>query len=231
MNTIDLWYNIATTALRGYLALFIEGIQVQGAEHIVPGPKIIVANHPNASDAFVLPLIFRERLHCLVEEEVFQVPVVGRILELAGQIPVRIGHGREALRAAQEKLMEGRSVVIFPEGQLNHGEGLRRAGAGAALLALQTGAPVLPLGFYVPAESTRTIIRHMFDRTTVGRWQWGGKMYLSIGEPWLPQMRQNLDRQYRSAREITDGMMARVNQLVAQARMLSDGGPRTADRS
>ena len=189
MTQINIWYNIATTIMRGYMALFMESIHVQGYERIPLGPKIIVANHPNASDAFVLPFIFREKLHCLIEEDLFHVPVVGRILALADQIPVVAGQGRLALRMAQEKLMEGRSVVIFPEGQLNHGEALRRAGSGAAFLALQTQAPILPLGIYVPSESTKTIIRHMFNRTTVGRWQWGGKMYLTIGEPWWPTMR------------------------------------------
>ena len=92
---------------------------------------------------------------------------------------------------------------------------------GAAVLALQTGAPILPLGFYVPPESTKTIIRHIFDRTTVGRWQWGGRMYLSIGEPWLPAMRENFDRQYNNVREVTDGMMSQVSQLVAQARAMA----------
>ncbi len=222
MTTFDIWYKIATTAMRGYLALFMESIHVQGYEHVPPGPKIIVANHPNASDAFVLPFIFREKLHCLIEEDLFRVPVVGRILALADQIPVVAGQGRLALRMAQEKLMEGKTVVIFPEGQLNHGEALRRAGSGAAFLALQTNAPILPLGIYVPSESTKTIIRHMFDRTTVGRWQWGGKMYLTIGEPWLPAMRENIDRQYNSVREVTEAMMGRVSQLVAQARCAAD---------
>jgi 1-acyl-sn-glycerol-3-phosphate acyltransferase len=235
MAQIDLWYKLATTVLRGYVTLFMESIHVQGYTNIPPGPKIIVANHPNASDPFVLPIIFREKLYCLIQEDLFKVPIVGPILAMAGQIPVKTGQGRLALRMAQEKLMAGKSVVIFPEGHLNHGEELRRAGVGAAVLALETGAPILPLGFYVPPDSTRTFIRHMFDRTTVGRWQWGGKMYLTIGEPWLPAMRENLDRQYRSVREVTDGMMNRVGQMVAQARLMAgmttDSGRLTEDDS
>jgi len=43
-------------------------------------------------------------------------------MALADQIPVTIGQGKEALRIARERLAMGNTVVIFPEGHLNHGE-------------------------------------------------------------------------------------------------------------
>jgi len=228
MAQLDIWYNLTLAFARSYMALFMESIHVQGYSNIPRGPKIIVANHPNATDGFVLPFIFREKLHYMVEEDLFRLPILGKIIKLADQIPVQIGRGREALRMAQEKINMGHSVVIFPEGHLNHGEALRRAGTGATILALQTKAPVVPIGFYVPAESTKTFIRHMFDRTTVGRWQWGGKLYMTIGEPWLPgasatltDAKDNLDRQYQSLRLLTEHMMDRVSELVAQANSMA----------
>src|SRR5512139_151043 len=137
---MDVWYNVAKSIIRTYLMMFTDGFQVNGVENIVSGPKIVVANHNYATDAFVVPFIFPEKLNFLVQSELFTLPVFGRILALADQIPVTIGQGKEALKTARERLAIGNTVVIFPEGHLNHGEALRRAGSGAAILAVQTGA-------------------------------------------------------------------------------------------
>ena len=60
---MEFWYNIAKGIVRTYLTFFVVGFDVQVVENIEPGPKIIVANHPNATDAFFLPFIFPEKMH------------------------------------------------------------------------------------------------------------------------------------------------------------------------
>jgi 1-acyl-sn-glycerol-3-phosphate acyltransferase len=214
---MDIWYNFVKNSLRVYLALFMNKIYVRGLENITNGPKIVVANHSNASDAFVLPFIFKEKLHFAIQAEAFSLPVIGRLLTLADQIPVSFGQGRAALRAAGERLMRGNSVVIFPEGRLNHGGEFRRAGAGAAMLAIETGMPVIPVGFYSPPEFVRKMRGHFYNRETFGGWQFGGKCYVHIGAPLRLLAESGAERGYRSLRKMTDQVMDTVLTLVQHA--------------
>lgn len=214
---MDMWYALCKSVLRGYLAMFMNSVQVEGKENLPPGPKIIVANHPHASDAFVLPFIVPEKVHFLIQADTFHLPVIGRVLTLADQIPVVIGRGQDALTAAREKLLLGHAVAIFPEGRMSGSKEVRRAGAGAAMLALEAGVPLVPIGFYVPPEFIKTIRGHFHDRDTIGWWQFGGRTVVRIGEPWQPSIFAATDRNYRALREMTDKLMGRVQELVQQA--------------
>ena len=125
------WYQVSNTVRRFYKLFCLNFIQLEGKENLLPGqPKIIAANHSNETDAFVLPFIFPDKLHFLILEENFSIPVFDCLLALADQIPDLLGRGKEALSTAKKRLLEGNSVVIFPEGYRAHGKGFRRAGAG-----------------------------------------------------------------------------------------------------
>ena len=211
---MDLWYAISKDVVHLYQRLFIQP-RVKGKEHIPGGPKIIVGNHSLISDAFVLPFIFREKLHFLIEHEIFNLRLVGKLLELADQIPVVKGQGREALRLACRKLEAGDSVVVFPEGRLNNGEQLYRAHAGAALLAAQTGVPVVPVGFYTPPEFVRIIRSRLENRPAFGSWQFGGPLFVNIGQPLRIVQNSN---EYIALRHFTDQMMASVTDLINDLR-------------
>ena len=90
---MDFWYSFTKGIVRTYVALFMEGVKVDGRENLPPGPKIIVGNHPHVTDSFVLPFIVPEKIHFFIQEETFTLPIIGKILELADQIPVVIGQG------------------------------------------------------------------------------------------------------------------------------------------
>jgi 1-acyl-sn-glycerol-3-phosphate acyltransferase len=199
------------------MALFMKDIEVGGKENMPPGPKIIVGNHPHATDAFVLPFLVQEKIHFFIQEDTFSLPIVGKILELADQIPVVFGQGQEAIAMAREKLSMGNAVGIFPEGRMSGSREVRRAGAGAALLAIETGVPLVPVGFYVEPKFIKEIKGHFHDRETVGWWQFGGKCVVNIGEPLQLMMQEKTDRSYRYLRDLTDKLMNNVQDLVNQA--------------
>lgn len=215
---MDIWYKICLGIVGAYKTLFIRSVEVVGKENIPPGPKIFVANHPRVSDSFVLPFIVREKLYFLIQADSFTLPVLGSLLELAGQIPVTIGQGRDALNIAVDRLAEGGSVVIYPEGQLNNARELRRAGAGASILAMESGAPVVPLGFYVPEKYSRLLKGHLHGRDNFGSFQFGGPCIVNIGKPWRPII-DEMDQNYRALREMTQQMMTQIMDLVEQAKM------------
>ena len=217
---MDIWYNLAKSIIGCYNTLFIR-IHVSGVEHIPPGQKIIVGNHPNATDSFALPFIFKEKLIYAIQADVFQVPIIGKILSRAGQIPVQKGDGMEMLQTARRSIERGLSVVIFPEGRLNFGGDLKRGSLGTAFLAEQTGVPVLPIGFYTRPKYVRVIRKHMHNRETVAGWQMGGSIYVNIGQPLsLPQKRQG---QLRSSmlRDFTDQMMDTIIHLMNEIKVES----------
>jgi 1-acyl-sn-glycerol-3-phosphate acyltransferase len=214
---MNVWYSTAKTIVRSYTALFMRSVQVFGQENLPPGAKIIVANHANMTDSFVLPFIIREKLHFLIQADAFNLPFLGGLLKRAEQIPVSGRRGNEALNAALEWLARGDAVVIYPEGLLNHGESFRRAGTGAARLAMESGAPIIPFGIYVPDSYARLMKWYLQGRDRFARWQFGGQCFIQIGEPWHPLI-EEMDKNYRSLRIMTHQMMAQILDLVEQAK-------------
>jgi hypothetical protein len=77
----------------------------------------------------------------------------------ADQIPMHPDNKLLAFDRAEEYLRQGKVIAIFPEARLNPERQLIRSGTGAVHLSLITGAPVIPIGFYVPAQCLRYIGR------------------------------------------------------------------------
>ena len=73
---MDVWYSLAKSIVRTYMVLLTDGYDVVGKENIPAGPKIVIANHTYVTDAFVLPFIFPEKLHFLIQAETFTLPVI-----------------------------------------------------------------------------------------------------------------------------------------------------------
>ncbi len=222
---MELWYQISKLIVETYRVFLIPKLHVVGKENLFDGPKIIVANHSFASDIFIIPSIIKDRLHFLVEEELLTLPVFGPLLELADQIPVVTGHGKEALATAYDRLAKGHSIVIFPEGKLSHGKNINRARGGAVLLAMDSGYPLLPLGIYTPPKFIRMLGAHNFDRESLGGWQFGGSSFIAIGDAWnVAQEIQSIqDMQgYRRLRQASDELRTRMEALVKHAADLAE---------
>jgi 1-acyl-sn-glycerol-3-phosphate acyltransferase len=214
---MDFWYKVLTTSFGTYLTLFVHPIHIEGRENLPKGPKIVVANHSSTTDSFVLPWIFPEKLHFLAQSELFTLPVAGKVLTWADQIPVFKGRGQEALAAAREKLSQGKNIALFPEGTLNHGNGLQRAHTGAARLALQSDAPLVPIGIFSPPKYTHPIRSHLFGRQTLGGWQVGGPCFVHIGEPMHPPREDKIDDSSDAINNLTVELMSRIERLVQGA--------------
>jgi 1-acyl-sn-glycerol-3-phosphate acyltransferase len=150
----------AITPLIGTLTfggrIFVRGmtrLKVEGALDEIPrdGPLIIAANHASNLDAVVLgswlmPKLGR-RIHWLGKKELFDWPIVGWIAAHGGVHPVdRSGADVEAFRLAKRILDEGQVLFVFPEGTRSADGALHEGRDGVAVLALRTGAPILPVG-------------------------------------------------------------------------------------
>lgn len=212
-------YRLGMRIAGAYRSLFIRKIDVRGLEKIPAGPKIIVANHSNVSDSFTLPFVLKDKLHFVIQGSVFNLPLIGRLLSLADQIAIFPGQGLKMIHCAQEKLAQGGCVVIYPEGRLNHGEGLLKAGIGAAFLALKARVPIVPLGFYVSKKDLLMLKWKIFrEYVSSGGWQWRGACFLRFGEPIILTIDSTTKKLQGNLRQITEEIMEKIDQLVEEAR-------------
>ncbi len=117
------------------------------------GGVIVVSNHISNVDPLCLGqyLIWNGRWpRALIKADLWSIPVLGRLAQATGQIPVERGTERAdgALGAAQAALAAGECVLIYPEGTITADPDTwpMTPHPGAARLALATGAPVIPVG-------------------------------------------------------------------------------------
>jgi glycerol-3-phosphate dehydrogenase (NAD(P)+) len=121
-----------------------------GREHIPQeGPVIFASNHRSFLDPFVLGTMVRRPVYYMAKKELFKNPVISWLLSALGAFPVDRGRGdQDSMRTAREILERGDCVLIFPEGTRVRPGPLGRAKRGVGRLALETGAPVVPLAVF-----------------------------------------------------------------------------------
>lgn len=178
----NILYEMARGAVRAYSKLLLQ-LDIHWHERPPDGPKLYVANHPSATDPFIIHLLSRQPMSVLLTANAFSFPIFGFYIRKVGQIPVVPGRGEQALEQARAYLESGRSVAIFPEGTFSPQEGgFREPRTGAARLALSTGAPVIPVGIYLPREKSLRIASKLSGRPTVGYWYLRGPYGITVGK-------------------------------------------------
>lgn len=146
------------------------------------GAKIIAANHPSTTDPFFVAAILRQQSFILIKDLLFQVPVFGAYLRFSGHIPVSQGGGQAALDAALERLHQGCTVVIFPEGALSPLGSFCEPRTGVARLALLSGAPVIPVGIHLQSERTHDFRSTVGGQVEDSRWYLRGPYNMTVGQ-------------------------------------------------
>ena len=143
-------------------------LTVTGRHHLHPrGTYIFVANHQSLLDIMALFCI-RRQFKWVAKDHLFMIPFLGWSMAMAGYIQLERGrHGsiRDTYAQAKEWLASGVSVFFFPEGTRSRTGEVGPFKNGAFKLALETGAPVVPIA----VSGTRDIIergRWIFNPTT-----------------------------------------------------------------
>jgi 1-acyl-sn-glycerol-3-phosphate acyltransferase len=115
-------------------------LRVTGADLLDdPGAVVLLANHDSHWDPLVVGVAAPgTQVQALAKASLWKNPVVARILDAMGQIPIERGRGDAgALAAAIERLEQGTCIGVFPEGTISRGQEMRAlSGAGRLALAV-----------------------------------------------------------------------------------------------
>jgi len=205
-------YRTGQTAVSTAARLLFQMDVAWGAA-LPPGPKIIAPNHPSTTDPFVVTGLLPERMHILIDDRLFKIPGFGRYLDGVGHVPVVPGQGRVAIEAGLRLLRDGKTVAIFPEGAISPlAGGFHAARAGLAHLALQSGAPVIPVGIYLQRDLIRLTDTLIHGEVAGGTWYWHGPYAVTVGAP-LTFTGDVGD--WTHVRAVAEQVMARIRALAA----------------
>ena len=169
------------------------------AQRLPDGPIIVIANHTSYADGVLLALACRRlgrSLRLLATSGVFRVPILGRVFNRLGFIPVARGgpDAAHALDAAAAALAAGEAVGVFPEGRITRDPNKwpERAKTGAVRLALQSGAPIVPVamvGAHEVVGRKRVVLRLLKNLLLRPRVDVAGRRPDRRGRPRRPRRR------------------------------------------
>jgi glycerol-3-phosphate dehydrogenase (NAD(P)+) len=154
VNPVVYW--IARSILQPIFHLWFRMART-GREHIpADGPLILAANHRSFLDPFVIGMMTRRPLYFVAKRELFSHRLVAWFLNSLGAFPIERGKGDEGAMATARAIVEsGGAVLIFPEGTRIRTGGLAQPRRGVGRLALETGAPVVPVAIHGTEEVRR----------------------------------------------------------------------------
>jgi 1-acyl-sn-glycerol-3-phosphate acyltransferase len=134
---------------RAGLPLVGVRVVVHGFERLPRGASIVMANHSSNLDPPVLIPLLPGRVVIYLNASLMKIPVLGYAMRLAGFIPVlrdgSVESAKVASAAAERALEQGSCLVLFPEGTRSRDGSLLPFKRGPFILAMQSGAPVVPV--------------------------------------------------------------------------------------
>jgi 1-acyl-sn-glycerol-3-phosphate acyltransferase len=172
------------------------------------GGAVLAANHLSALDPPAIGVYSTRAIRYMTKAELLRIPIAGEFLRMAGTFAVRRGEGdRDSLRVARWLVREGHVIGMFMEGTRQKLGYPGPAHSGAAMVAIQEGVPVVPVGIDAFGWSLRN----------------PRPFAVAIGEPMDLSGFSRNGRGYKEATGIVEAELVRLWRLAAQA--VADGLP------
>lgn len=188
---------------------------IRGAHHVPEsGPAILASNHLAVIDSFFLPLMIEREVVFMGKSDYFtgkgiKGKAVAAFMRGVGTIPVDRTGGRAseaALRTGLNRLGEGGLFGIYPEGTRSPDGRMYRGKTGVARLALESGAPVLPVAM-IGTDIAQPIGKRIPKLVRIG---------VVIGPPLDFSRYRELENDRFILRSITDEIMRQIQHLSGQ---------------
>jgi 1-acyl-sn-glycerol-3-phosphate acyltransferase len=183
-------------------------VRTEGTHHVPrKGPAILASNHRSFIDSVFLPLVVWRRVTFVAKAEYFESWKTAWFFRAVGMIPLKRGGGsasERALAAAREVLDRGGVLGIYPEGTRSPDGRLYKGHTGAARLARDCHAPIIPVAQFgtEQVQPIGAMWPKLFRRVT-----------LKMGEPiWWEEGPAGM----RQLRDFTDQVMAAIASLSGQ---------------
>jgi 1-acyl-sn-glycerol-3-phosphate acyltransferase len=166
------------------------------------GPLVLAPNHFSQMDHFFTGLYLRRKIRFMAKSQLFGPPVLTYIYKHGGVFPVRRGHrDEEAFRTASVILDQGGMLLVYAEGGRSRSGELGEPRAGIGRIALESGAPVIPVAIHGSA-TVRGWKRFRFPKVTV-----------QFGEPLAFAREDSPDRERQL--EVAGEIFAKVREMYA----------------
>ena len=148
----DRVYPFVTAATRVLFRALDLRIDLLGADRLpADGPVVLASNHVSFLDFTLVGLAARpRRVRFLARHEVFAHPVSGPFMRGMHHVPVDRAAPAAAYLAARRLLHDGEAVGVFPEAGISRAYDVRALMPGAVALAVETGAPLVPVAIWGP---------------------------------------------------------------------------------
>ena len=207
--------NLPYGLLRAFLTPFLMVLfrpKVSGLRNVpATGPVILASNHLSFSDSIFMPLVVPRKVTFLAKSEYFTSPGPKGLLKkltfiALGQVPVDRSGGRRseaALITGLKVLSDGNCLGIYPEGTRSPDGRLYKGRTGLVRLALESGAPVVPVAMFDTdkIQPTGKVIPKIM------------RVKMIFGEPiYFKGDSTNL----QLLRDLTDELMKKIQELSSQ---------------
>lgn len=196
------------------LARLFFRFRVKGLEHLPKdGSFILISNHLHNLDPLLLQIALPRNCHYFTKKEAFEYPVIRNVAAWTGAFPVDRGTpDRWAIRRAEAALKQGIPIGIYPEGTRSTTMGLQKGFAGAGLIALRSGAKIVPSvvtgSERMPFNGKKGKLNAGLDRPDPGH----KGVWIEFGEPFsLPT---EIDGKRMSSEQATDLMMIELAKML-----------------
>jgi len=212
-------YTLVIGAARGMLKGMKWSVAVTGEENIpAAGPAVLASNHIGYLDFVFSGYAARERgrrVRFLAKKEIFDKRGVGWLMRQMGHVPVdRDGAAKDSLTAAMDEIARGEVIGMFPEATISPSFVPRRGKTGTVRLAQETGAPLIPVAIW----GTQRILTKWRPK----QFRRGIPVMVNVGKPIDAPPDED-------AQVITDRLMERINELLADAQARYPDEPRSDD--
>ena len=189
------------TVLHALITFRARGI---GSENVPIGPVILAPNHASFMDHFFTGAFVRRRIQFMAKSQLFSSPIPTYIFSHGGVFPVRRGaHDDEAFISAFKILERGGAIGMYCEGgRSRNGEVGAEARPGIGRLALESGAPVVPVAI-LGSHQVRNWKRGRFPKVVV-----------QYGEPFAFEPVKESTRVQQQA--VADEILARIQRMHAE---------------
>jgi len=180
------------------------------------GAAIVVANHHTSVDPVLLSVLTHRRIHFLMAREYYEMFACRWFFRALECIPVnRDAKDLSATKRALRVLREGRIIGIFPQGGIRDPDDTLDGKGGVALLALRSGAPIIP--FYISSTSaSQSILRGLLMPSNT---------FVYRGETIIPQTSGG-----KSSRDQIDALTDQVLCAISNLASASETKARTSTR-